>query len=42
MIHYYIQKGFSPDYLINLSYLEKAFFVASMQISQKEKERYLL
>nr|DAI09290.1 MAG TPA: hypothetical protein [Caudoviricetes sp.] len=31
MISYYLQKGFSLDYLLNLSTLEKIFFYESMK-----------
>ncbi len=41
MIHYYLQKGFHPNYLINLSSFEKMFFYASMMLAMEEKEASL-
>ncbi|MDU5101142.1 MAG: hypothetical protein E6240_01770 [Clostridium butyricum] len=30
MLSYYINKGFKLDYLLNLTYNEKAFYISSM------------
>ncbi|MEG0020467.1 MAG: hypothetical protein RR728_07965 [Oscillospiraceae bacterium] len=36
MVSWYIQKGFSPEYLLALCNTDKLFFLASMEV---EKER---
>lgn len=36
MYSYYLNKGIDLNKLINLSYLEKQFYIASMQISREE------
>ena len=40
ILHYYTQKGFTLDYLLNLSLVEKLFYVKSMEI-QIEREMKL-
>lgn len=39
-MHYYIQKGFSLEYLLNLSFSEKMFFTASMEKALEERETF--
>ena len=42
MYHHYLQKGITPDVIDNLSYLQKEFFAASMDIEltqQNEREQ---
>nr|DAR10421.1 MAG TPA: hypothetical protein [Caudoviricetes sp.] len=41
MISYYLQKGFSLDYLLNLSTLEKIFFYESMDFHIKLESKKL-
>ncbi len=41
MIHYYLQKGFSPNELLNLSFSERCFYEASMELALKDKDNYL-
>lgn len=41
MISYYIQKGFTPEYLLSLSLTERLFFVASMHQARDERARLL-
>lgn len=36
-MHYYLQKGFSLDYLLGLTKQEKIFMSASMNLSFEEK-----
>lgn len=36
-MHYYLQKGFRLDYLLNLSNQEKLFLSASMNLAFEEK-----
>lgn len=41
MYAYYIQKGFTLDYLLSLSNLEKLFFKESMEYAlEMESEKY--
>ena len=41
LIHYYIQKGFSWNDLVNLSASEKIFLRASMEVEiENETEKY--
>lgn len=37
MLHYYTQKGFKLNYLLNLSISEKLFYFASMETALKER-----
>ena len=42
MYHHFLQKGITPETLDNLSYLQKEFFAASMEIElsqQNEREQ---
>lgn len=42
MYHHYLQKGITPETIDGLSYLQKEFFVASMDIElsqQNEREQ---
>jgi len=41
LISYYLQKGFSLDYLLNLSTLEKIFFYESMEFHIKLESKKL-
>lgn len=36
MLSYYINKGFKLEYLLNLSYYEKMFFISSMSYQKEE------
>ena len=36
-MHYYLQKGFTLDYLLNLTGQEKAFLEASIHLAYEEK-----
>lgn len=36
-MHYYLQKGFTLDYLLNLSEKEKIYLSASMSLAYEEK-----
>lgn len=36
-LHYYLQKGFTLDYLLNLTTQEKLFLSASMKLAFEEK-----
>lgn len=36
LAHYYLQKGFAPDTIINLPYHEKLFYMASAQLHTEE------
>lgn len=40
MLHYYIQRGFNPEYILNLDLESKLFFKASMDITLEEKSRF--
>lgn len=41
LIHYYLQKGFDWDRLVNLSTSEKIFLQASMELAiEQEVEKY--
>lgn len=41
MLHYYLEKGHSLKSLLNLSYTEKIFYIASMEVTGEEmKEVY--
>ena len=37
MYSYYLSKGIDLDKLINLSFLEKQFYIASMQINKEDE-----
>lgn len=37
LLHHYIQKGFSLDYLLNLTVTEKLFFKASLEQYHEER-----
>ncbi len=37
MYSYYLDKGIDLDKLINLSYLEKQFYIAAMYVNQEEE-----
>lgn len=37
MLHYYLQKGITPEYLLSRSLSEKLFYRASMDIAMEEK-----
>lgn len=39
-IAYYLQKGHSLEYLLNLSYIEKKFFIRSMEVYREEMVLY--
>ena len=39
MLHYYLQKGFRPEYILGLSPLEKLFFFASMEKTLEERKQ---
>lgn len=41
MIHYYLQKGFKPEYILNLSYTEKLFFQESMKLELERQEKIM-
>lgn len=41
MIHYYLQKGISPEKIAALTPLEKAFYAASMELAYDEQAEYL-
>lgn len=36
MMHYYLEKGHSIKELLNLSYTEKIFMIASMEVTGEE------
>lgn len=36
LVHYYLQKGFAPDAIINLPYYEKLFYTASARLHEEE------
>ena len=38
---YYIQRGFSPEYLLDMGLSERLFFIASMRRELEEKEKLL-
>ena len=41
LIHYYLQRGFTPEYIMNLSFLEKQFFTASAELeTERENEKW--
>lgn len=41
MLHYYLEKGHTLHELLNLSYTEKLFMIASMEVTGEEmKEVY--
>ena len=41
MLHYYLEKGHSLRSLLNLSYTEKIFMIASMEVTGEEmREAY--
>ncbi|WP_321833353.1 hypothetical protein [Clostridium butyricum] len=44
MLSYYINKGFKLDYLLNLTYNERAFFISSMayEIENNREEQIAL
>ena len=37
LLHHYVQKGFSIEYLLNLSVAEKLFFRASLEQYHEER-----
>ena len=39
MMHYYLEKGHSIKELLNLSYTEKIFMIASMEVTGEEMEK---
>ncbi|MFQ8730803.1 MAG: hypothetical protein ACLSAC_10160 [Enterocloster bolteae] len=39
-LSHYIQKGFTPEYLLSMGLSQKLFFVASMRLEQKREEEY--
>ncbi|CAI3627876.1 conserved hypothetical protein [Clostridium neonatale] len=42
MFSYYIDRGFTIEYLENLSYNKRTFFISSMLVNQEEKMQDLL
>ncbi len=40
-LHYYLQKGFSLEYLLKLEPLEKIFMISSMSLEVERKESEL-
>ncbi len=38
MLHFYLQKGFDLDKLVNLSSMEKVFYYSSMELALEEKK----
>lgn len=41
ILHFYVQKGFTLDYLLNLSTVEKLFFKASLELELEKQEKML-
>ncbi len=39
MLHYYLEKGHSLKSLLNLSYTERLFYMASMELTGEEMEK---
>lgn len=40
MYHHYLQKGITPEYIDSLNYLQKQFYIASLDIElAKENKR---
>lgn len=39
MLHYYLEKGHTLHELLNLSYTEKIFMIASMEVMGEEMEK---
>jgi len=37
LIHHYLQRGFKPEYIINLPFIDKLFYRASMDLYLEEK-----
>lgn len=40
-MHYYIQKGFKPEYLLGLDELSKLYFYASLSVAVDERNNAL-
>lgn len=41
MMHHYLQRGFTDEYILSLSSAQKAFYLASMVLYyEEEAERY--
>lgn len=36
MLHYYLQRGYKPEYILSLSDMEKRLFAASMELASDE------
>lgn len=40
MLHHYLQKGITPEYILSLNIYERLFYIASMELElKKEGER---
>lgn len=39
MLHHYLKKGILPEHILNLSFTEKAFYQASMELEIEEGVR---
>ena len=37
MLHHYLQRGFKPEQIINLPYIDKLFYRASMDLAIEEE-----
>ncbi len=38
MLHHYLQRGFTDEYLLNLSPMRKMFYISSMKLFYEEEE----
>ena len=39
MLHFYLQKGITPEYILNLSLEERLFYFASMETAIEERRK---
>jgi len=37
MLHHYLQRGITPEYILNLNVVDRLFYKASMEIQLKEE-----
>ena len=40
LLHYYLQRGILPDYILSLDTLSRAFLAASMATAQEERRQF--
>lgn len=38
MLHYYLERGITPEHILSLSSLERTFYIASMELTADEIE----